>query len=225
MLVKHVIFDMDGTLFQTDRILELSLAETFQDLRSKGLWSGKTPLEEYRSIMGVPLPEVWRTLLPNHPEPIREQTDAFFLSQLISNIRDGKGALYPGVVEVFQHLAGNGFSIYIASNGLIDYLSAIVEYYQLDRWVKETFSIQQIDSLNKGDLVKQIVDKYGIEEGIVIGDRLSDIKAAKQNGLVSVGCHFDFAREEELAQADVVIDVLSELTTLIPALGKQPESI
>ncbi|WP_053218331.1 HAD family hydrolase [Virgibacillus senegalensis] len=221
----HVIFDMDGTLFQTDKILELSLEETFQDLRSKGLWNTETPIEKYRSIMGVPLPEVWRTLLPNHPESIKEQTDAFFLEQLISNIRSGRGALYPDVTDVFRHLVESGCSIYIASNGLIRYLQAIVEFYRLDQWVTETFSIQQIDSLNKGDLVKQIVDIYGIEDGAVIGDRLSDIKAAKQNGLVSIGCHFDFAREEELAQADIVIDGLAELRTIIPALHRQAGSI
>ncbi|QTN01594.1 HAD hydrolase-like protein [Sediminibacillus dalangtanensis] len=222
-MIKHVIFDMDGTLFQTERILALSLEETFQDLRSRALWNGETPLEKYRSIMGVPLPEVWRTLLPNHPEPVREQTDAFFLSQLISNIKSGKGALYPDVEEVFHQLVEEGCSIYIASNGLKEYLHAIIEFYQLDRWVTETCSIQQIDSLNKGELVKQIVDKYGIEDGVVIGDRLSDFKAAKQNGLLSVGCDFDFAREEELAQADVVIDGLGELKTIIPSLRKQPE--
>ncbi|SDM30493.1 HAD hydrolase-like protein [Sediminibacillus halophilus] len=224
-MIKHVIFDMDGTLFQTDRILALSLEETFQDLRNRTLWTGETPLEKYRSIMGVPLPEVWRTLLPNHPEPIREQTDAFFLSQLIRNIKNGKGALYPDVGEVFHQLVEKGCSIYIASNGLKEYLNAIIEFYQLDRWVTETYSIQQIDSLNKGDLVKQIVDKYRIEDGAVVGDRLSDIRAAKQNGLVSIGCNFDFAREEELAQADTVIDGLAELTTIIPSLGKLPESM
>ena len=33
-MVRAVIFDMDGTLFQTDKILELSLDDTFEHLRS-----------------------------------------------------------------------------------------------------------------------------------------------------------------------------------------------
>ena len=51
----------------------------------------------------------------------------------------------------------------------------------------------------------------------VVGDRLSDIHAAKDNGLISIGCRFDFAQEEELVQADVIIEDLLELKTLFPA--------
>ena len=51
------IFDMDGTLFQTDRILGHALEDVFAFLREQGRWTTETPLAEYRAIMGVPLPE------------------------------------------------------------------------------------------------------------------------------------------------------------------------
>ncbi|WP_347815216.1 HAD hydrolase-like protein [Rossellomorea sp. DA94] len=216
-MTQSQIFDMDGTLFQTDKILEVSLDDAFERLRSEGKWDEETPIEKYREIMGVPLPKVWEVLLPDHSLKERERTDAFFLERLIQNIRNGKGALYPNVQEVFSHLKENGFSLYIASNGLIEYLNAIVDYYDLDQWITEAFSIQHIESLNKSDLVRHIVDKYEITSGVVVGDRLSDIHAAKDNGLISIGCRFDFAREEELAQADVIIEDLLELKMLFPA--------
>ncbi|QHE51610.1 HAD hydrolase-like protein [Pontibacillus sp. HMF3514] len=213
---QAIIFDMDGTLFQTDKILELSLEDTFNHLRSQNLWGTETPIEKYREIMGVPLPKVWEALLPNHSIEVWEQTDAYFLERLIENIKRGKGALYPNVKEVFSYLVKNGYSIYIASNGLKEYLEAIVSYYKLDQWVTETFSIQQIESLHKSELVKRILENYQVTHAAVVGDRLSDVKAAKDNGLVSIGCNFDFARENELAQADMVIDDLSELETILP---------
>ncbi|MBU2660225.1 HAD hydrolase-like protein [Bacillus cabrialesii] len=217
-MAQSLIFDMDGTLFQTDHILELSLEDAFDFLRSLGKWDTVTPIQKYREIMGVPLPEVWKILLPNHSNEIREKMDAYFLERLIANINQGKGALYPHVEEIFSYLRDNGYSIFIASNGLIEYLKAIVSFYQLDRWVTETFSIQQIHTLNKGDLVNTILKKYGIQQAAVVGDRLSDINAAKDNGLMAIGCHFDFAQEEELAQADFVIHDLLELKTLLPEL-------
>ena len=61
-----------------------------------------------------------------------------------------------------------------------EYLRAIVTYYALDKWVTETFSIEQIQSLNKGDLVKSIMNKYDIKEAAVVGDRLSDIKCSER---------------------------------------------
>lgn len=212
-----IIFDMDGTLFQTDRILEISLEETFEYLRSRDLWGQEvpSPIETYRAIMGVPLPQVWETLLPEHTDEVRMEVDRHFLQTLIANIEKGKGALYAGTLEVLAYLKENGVSIYIASNGLQPYLAAIVRCYGLDAWVTETFSIEQIDSLDKADLVRLIIEKYGIEKGAVVGDRLSDIRAAQANGLLAIECRFDFAREEELAQADIVIDHLRELQTLI----------
>lgn len=217
IMTQALIFDMDGTLFQTDKILETSLDDAFERLRSLNQWDAETPIQKYREIMGVPLPKVWETLLPDHSPEDRVQTDAFFLERLIQNIKNGKGALYPHVQEVFSHLIENDYSIYIASNGLIEYLNTIVDYYGLDQWVTETFSIQHIESLNKSDLVRHIVDKYEMTSGAVVGDRLSDIHAGKDNGLISVGCRFDFAREEELIQADVIIADLLELKELFPA--------
>lgn len=83
----------------------------------------------------------------------------------MANIKSGNGALYPNVHEIFRFLYENNFKIFIASNGLTDYLHAIVTYYNLENWVTETFSIEQIHTLNKGDLVKTIIDKYEIREG------------------------------------------------------------
>ncbi len=215
---QSLIFDMDGTLFQTDKILELSLEDTFNHLRTLNKWDTITPIDKYREIMGVPLPKVWEALLPNHSNDVREQTDAYFLKRLVENIRSGKGALYPNVKEVFSYLKENNCSIYIASNGLSKYLKAIVSYCNLDNWVTETFSIQQIHTQDKGDLIKTIIKKYDIKKAAVVGDRLSDINAAKDNGLISIGCNFDFAQEDELAQADLVIDDLIELTTILPKI-------
>ncbi|WP_214627873.1 HAD hydrolase-like protein [Paenibacillus agaridevorans] len=217
---QSLIFDMDGTLFQTEKILEISLEDTFDRLRSLNEWDRATPIEKYREIMGVPLPKVWEALLPYHSDEVRKETDAYFLEVLIKNIRYGKGALYPNVKEIFTHLKENNCSIYIASNGLKEYLNAIVNHYNLDNWVTETFSIQQIESLNKSDLVRSIIVKYGITTAAVVGDRLSDINAAKDNGLVAIGCNFDFAQSDELTKADIVINDLIELKTLLPVNKK-----
>jgi adenosylhomocysteine nucleosidase len=213
-MTTSIIFDMDGTLFQTNKILELSLEETFRYLRTESLWNGPAPIEKYREIMGVPLPVVWETLMPSHPDDVRQKANELFLEKLIENIKQGKGALYPNVVKVLASLKESGFQLYIASNGLEKYLTAIVDQYHLNRWVTETCSIEQVASLNKSELVGMIMKKYGVNEGAVVGDRLSDIHAAKDNGLTAIGCRFDFAQEKELEHADIVINGLEELESI-----------
>lgn len=220
-MLKAIIFDMDGTLYQTDRILKPSLEDTFTWLRSRNQWNAGTPIQKFREIMGVPLPKAWEILLPGHPLELRQEADVYFQTALANNIHAGRGALYPHAAETLRVLREHNIAVYIASNGLKAYLQAIVKTYRLDRWVTETFSIEQIESLNKADLVRVIMEKYGVEAGsaAVVGDRLSDFKAAKANGLLAVGCKFDFARDDELAHADMVIEDLAELQRLAGPLA------
>ncbi|KOY80358.1 HAD hydrolase-like protein [Lysinibacillus macroides] len=209
-MVKAFIFDMDGTLFQTNLILEPALAATFDILRVKGLWQGDTPIEKYRKIMGVPLPVVWETLCPMHSLEIREESNMLFHVKLIEQIRNHNGALYPYAEQTLAALVQD-YPLYIASNGQVEYLQAIVETYHLERFIKGVYSIQSIASGHKSDLVKQVIEENNIQYGAVVGDRASDIQAAQDNQLLSIGVRFDFAQDKELEKAEIVIDDLTEL--------------
>ena len=210
---KAFIFDMDGTLFQTNLILEPALDATFDVLRTNGLWQGETPIEKYREIMGVPLPVVWETLCPMHAIEIREESNVLFHVKLIEQIRNHQGALYPHAEQTLAALSEN-YPLYIASNGQVDYLQAIVETYQLERFIKGIYSIQSIASGHKSDLVKRVVEENEIQYGVVVGDRSSDIQAAHDNQLQSIGVRFDFAQDNELQKADIIIDDLTALLNI-----------
>ena len=212
---QAIIFDMDGTLFQTNTVLEQALDATFEVLRESQLWVGETPIEKYREIMGVPLPVVWETLCPDLTNEVRERSNEYFQKKLIEMIRLRKGALYSNVVEVLKSLSYK-YPIFIASNGEQEYLQAIVDTYELNPLIKKIYSIQLIPTGNKSDLVKSIVEENELEHAWVVGDRLSDIQAAKENELISIGANFDFAQQEELKLADFVINNLEELMIIIP---------
>ncbi|TDL86231.1 HAD family hydrolase [Vibrio vulnificus] len=211
---KAIIFDMDGTLFQTNLILEPALEETFDVLRKENLWDTKTPIEQYRGIMGAPLPVVWKTLCPNHSLEIRVKSNGIFHKKLIELIQAQKGALYADVERTLNELSKK-YPLFIASNGQIEYLQAIVETYNLDRFIQNTYSIQLIRSGHKSDLVQMVKNKNQIENGYVVGDRSSDISAAKDNELIAVGVNFDFAQEDELKQADFVVNNFKEILELV----------
>lgn len=214
---KAIIFDMDGTLFQTNLILEPALEQTFHYLRENGQWSDDTPIEQYRQIMGVPLNVVWETLCPQYSDEQREQINEYFQQALIDQIQQGNGALYAGVESTLQKLSAN-HSLYIASNGQTAYLQAIVAYYRLDRWIKNTYSIDCISTNNKSDLVRQIMKEQQIHSGFVVGDRASDFHAALDNNLTSIAVNFDFAQEDEMKMAHFIVD---DFTHILYCIKKQ----
>lgn len=209
-----IIFDMDGTLFQTNLILESALKQTFEYLRENGLWSGDTPIEQYRQIMGVPLNVVWETLCPNHSNEVREQSNDHFQLALIEQIQRGNGALYPDVLPTLQKLSEH-YPLYIASNGQTAYLQAIVAQYRLDRWIKGIYSIDCIDTNNKSSLVQHIMEEQQINSGYVIGDRASDINAAIDNNLTSIAVNFDFAQLAEIIKAHFIVEQFIHILDII----------
>ncbi|MEK4425607.1 HAD hydrolase-like protein [Solibacillus sp. FSL K6-1523] len=209
-----IIFDMDGTLFQTHLILEGALEQTFEKLRAESLWVDSTPIEKYKEIMGVPLAVVWETLCPQHSFVIRERSNEWFQQFLVQQIEAGRGGLYEGVTETLQQLSED-LPIFIASNGQPAYLQAIVTHYGLDRWIKKVYSIEQIASRDKSLLVHKVIEENKLVRGYVIGDRLSDFQAAKDNNLQSIGVRFDFAQQQELETADFVVDQFSAVLPII----------
>ena len=209
-----VIFDMDGTLFQTNLILETALEATFEQLRQKGQWTGTTPIEKYREIMGVPLPVVWETLCPEHTLQMREQSNQLFQLALIEQIKSGKGALYEEVESTLMKLAEK-HPLFIASNGQTAYLQVIAQTYKLTKWIKGIYSIDLIASGNKSELVSTILKENNFHGGFVVGDRSSDIQAALDNQLISIGVRFDFAQEKELEKADYIVNTFDEIYTII----------
>lgn len=212
-MTEAIFFDMDGTLFQTDLILASALEEVFHILRSEGMWEGDTPIEKYRAVMGAPLALVWETLCPEHTVAQHLKNDALFQQILIDHITAGRGALYDGVLETLAAL-NKTYPLYIVSNGHRAYLDAIVMHYGLQRYVRRVYSIDEMTSGSKSDLVTFAKQREGIQSGYVVGDRLSDIRAAKDNGLTAIGVRFDFSQQHELSQADEVIDQFDALLRL-----------
>jgi phosphoglycolate phosphatase len=206
-----VIFDMDGTLFQTETVLVPALHKTFDRLRREGQWQGDTPVEEYLRILGVPIPEVWRQLMPEASEAVRDRAAAWFLDDIIDEIGQGNGRLYPDVLTTLAVLADQGIPLFVASNGRQRYLAAIRTAFQLEHYFIDFYSLDRFSLMSKSALVKQLLNDYQIERAVMVGDRYSDIQAAKDNGLWAIGCRFGFANDEELRGADVIIHQFSEI--------------
>lgn len=212
---KAIIFDMDGTLFKTELILESALTRTLSRLDSDSIGYKENPIEKYNEIMGVPLEEVWSVLLVNPTTESINYANQIFQDSLIENIKSGIGSLHDDLEETLDYLVSRNFKLYIVSNGDIDYLKAIYDTYNLGKYFTDFFSINEVRTSSKSDLVAYIIDKENIQVKYIVGDRLSDFQAAKDNGIKSIGCKFYFSKADELKTSDYVIESLSQLKEII----------
>jgi phosphoglycolate phosphatase len=212
-----VLFDMDGTLLQTEKLAIPAFQKTFADLRERGLWDGQTPGEDkLTNVLGMTISQLWETLLPDASEETRAIADRFMLENEILLLKQDVTDLYPGVREQLHELHKKGVSLFVASNGLEEYIDAVCEHFSLKPLFTDLYSAGRFHTKAKSDLVAKLLKDYRIENGVMVGDRHSDVEAGKTNGLFTIGCDFGFARPGELDQADIVIRQFDELAKHLP---------
>lgn len=220
-----ILFDMDGTLLQTDKLSTPAFQRTFDQLRKKGLWEGKTPEEsEITSILGMTIDQVWKKLLSGASEEAIEAADNFLLENEIQLIHERVTDLYPGVLDTLRDLHARGAALFIASNGQEAYIDALCDEYNLKPLLTDLYSAGRFRTRTKNDLVAKLLKDYQVKKAIMVGDRHSDVEAGTSNGLLTIGCDFGFAKPGELDGADVVITNFPQLLDHLPEIDTIKQS-
>lgn len=209
---RAVLFDMDGTLLQTEKLSTPAFQQTFAELRRRGIWHAETPDESVlTNVLGMTLETLWDTLLPGAPEEVKKLADRLMLQYEIQLLQDGITDLYPGVRETLQHLHANGYALFVASNGLEEYIDAVCEHFQLKPLFTDLYSAGRFQTRKKSQLVAKLLEDYQVQQAVMVGDRRSDVEAGLANHLFTIGCDFGFARPGELEGAHVVITKFPDL--------------
>lgn len=209
-----MIFDLDGTLFQTETVLDHAYEQTFQQLREKGLFSGPTPpVDKMYQSLGMIMEDIWVNLVPGIREETRGLADEIFLANELAAIRAEYGKLYSGVRETLRILAQHGIRIFVASNGLEPYVKDVIAHTGLESYIEYAYCAGEFATRSKSDLVHIVMQEQKLSLSCwMVGDRSSDIQAGIDNGLVTVGCDYaHFKSKGELEQADIIISTFTEL--------------
>lgn len=215
-IYDSIIFDLDGTIFQTDKLAIPAFENTFKQLENEGYAIDYKPThEEMLSVIGLILEDIWKNLLPYHSREVYIKANKYLLENELNGIKEGYGALYPNVVETLLELNSRGYRLFIASNGLKEYVHGVLEGFRINYLFEAIYSAGEFKTTTKNDLVSKLIKDYNIKNAIFVGDRLSDVEAAKSNELFVIGCDFGFSLNNELKDADKIINNFSQLTDLI----------
>jgi len=213
---EAVIFDMDGTLFQTESLLLPAYHKMFDILREEGLYTGPTPPEErILNSLGMLLEQIWKNVMPEADEPVHRRADELLLQLEIEGLQAGDTNLYPEVLETLTALKERGLRLYVASNGLKDYIHSIVVVHKMEGLFDGLYSAGGQGTSTKVELLRILLDDHGISNAWMVGDRSSDVEAGKGNGQTVIGCAYaGFGRQDELKGSDVIISSFGELLDL-----------
>ncbi|MFF2480624.1 HAD family hydrolase [Paenibacillus sp. NPDC058071] len=213
---EAIIFDMDGTLFETETLLRSVHERLFATLREEGLYGETPPIEHVLACLGMLLDDIWRNLMPDSSEAARERANELFLQYEVEDLIAGKGSLYPNTAETLRQLKAQGIKLFVASNGLESYVKEVAKYRGIADLFEGLYSAGEFQTSSKVDLVRRLLEDHGIRSAWMVGDRSSDVEAGKRNELIVIGCAYaGYGRDSELDGSDALISGMAELPQLI----------
>jgi HAD superfamily hydrolase (TIGR01509 family) len=209
-LIEAVVFDMDGVLIESEEVWD-EVREAY--VRERG---GRYDAEVQRALMGMSSVEWSRYLhesagVPDTPEEINAEV----VRRMLDAYRDHL-PLIPGAVDAVKRLVGR-FRLGLASSSNRPLIDAVLDVAGLAQYFEVTVSSEEVPRGKPApDVYLEAARRLGVapERCAAIEDSHGGIRAAKAAGmrLIAYPNRTYPPDEEALAQADVVIHSLDELT-------------
>jgi phosphoglycolate phosphatase len=213
--VRALIFDLDGTLIDSQRDLILSVNAMLHEM-------GREQLHEntISGYIGHGAPQlVGQALGNNSTETERERALKFFLAHYEEHKLDSTCA-YPGVPEALADLAQ--YPMAILTNKPVRVSARILEGLGLAKYFRavyggNSFETKKPDPLGAHTILREFAAAPA--EAILIGDSEVDVQTARNAGTLAAAVNYGFGSHNRAAHpADIYLD---RLTDLVPLLAGQ----
>ncbi|WP_019939046.1 HAD family hydrolase [Bordetella sp. FB-8] len=175
MPLRHIVFDLDGTLIDSAPAILGTLASILEQ-------AGLEPVRPLtQDIIGPPLAEIVASLVPVEKAALIPVLIAAFKNQY-----DGHGyketLSYPGVSIMLESLVKMNFSLFIATNKRIYPTRLIVNHLEWDGLFSGAYALDSFDPpfTGKAGLLSRLRNQLGLDKSssIYVGDRPEDAAAA-----------------------------------------------
>jgi HAD superfamily hydrolase (TIGR01509 family) len=209
-VIEAVIFDLDGVLLDSEQLWDQAREEL---ARERG---GRWHANAQRDMMGMSSPEWSRYMrdvigLSGAPEEISRE-----VVERLAKLYHEHLPVVPGAREAVERLAAR-WPLGLASSSNRELIDLALELLGVKHLFKATVSSEEVARGKPApDVYLEAAQRLGVDptHAAAIEDSENGIRAAKAAGMRVIAIpnrHFP-PPDEALAQADVVLDSLAELT-------------
>lgn len=209
---KGIIFDMDGTLWDSSTEVAFSWSKAIE---SSSITDRVLTKEDLMRVMGKPMDELMAALFPELTR--KEQGELLELCCKVENdyLTKHGAKLYPRVEETLAKLSEEYF-LAIVSNCQCGYIEAFLEHYGFGKYIGDIqcFGMNEVP---KGENIRLVVERNQLEEAVYVGDIQGDYEASMQAGIGFIHAAYGFGeiadevpRIQGLAKLPEVIRVIYE---------------
>lgn len=204
--VKLIIFDWDGTLFDSVGQIVASLqfaAQQFQQALTD---------EDAKSIIGLGLPEVAQRLFPHVPE-LHADILQCYSDHYVANSKDE--AWFVGIAEMLADLKAQGILLAVATGKSRKGLDRVLRQTQSEDLFVATRAASETKSKPDPQMLTEILAQTGIaaEQAIMVGDTSYDLQMAENINMPRIGVAYGvhsctiLKQYQPLAIASTVMDL------------------
>jgi phosphoglycolate phosphatase len=210
--VTAVLFDLDGVL--ADSVEPITAAATAA-LAERG---HAVPDDLAQRMIGPPLRLVLAELLDTAPDdPELDALVEGYRSRYETTLRATPG--FTGMPEALDALAAHGLRLGVATSKPLPYAEPVLDTLGL----RDRFDVVEGPSLDGAEHKAQTLERALARlpgAFALVGDRVYDVVAAHEHGLVAVGVTWGIGTRDELRDADVLVEQPSELAGALLAMRR-----
>ena len=208
-MIDGIIFDLDGTLWDSCRVVAQSWGETLR--RRYGIEQGPDA-QAVRGIMGMTAAEITAALFSRYGERAEEICLACIHGEN-DYIAVHGGDVYPGVGEMLETLSKR-LPLFIVSNCLDGYIECFLKSSGFTPHFRD-WLCEGATGLKKAGNIALIARRCGLERPVYVGDTRMDEQSAREAGCPFIHAAYGFGESEA---PDAVLNAPAELVGLIAGL-------
>ena len=202
MTTDGVLFDLDGTLWDSCCVVAESWGETLRRLDPAAICPDT---EDVRGIMGMTAPQIARALFSQYGEGA-ERICMQCIQEEKEYITPRGGELYPELEQTLAKLSAH-VPLFIVSNCLDGYIQCFLTSSGLGGYFRD-FECEGSTGLSKAENIALLCRRYGLRHPVYVGDTRNDESSARAAGCAFIHAAYGFGS----AQApDAVLHALHEL--------------
>jgi phosphoglycolate phosphatase len=187
-----VIFDWDGTLMDSTRLIASCLQCACRDL---GL--NVPEFADAKYVIGLGLTETVRYVAPSLDETRARQLVERYRHHFLA--REHEAQLYTGVAEMLSDLHARGIRMAVATGKARRGLERALDTSGLRQWFETTRCADEGFAKPHPDMLHVILDCTGVEprDALMVGDTIHDLDLAANAGVEAVAVTYG-AHDENL---------------------------
>ncbi|MCR5591690.1 MAG: HAD family hydrolase [Lachnospiraceae bacterium] len=207
MLADGVIFDVDGTLWDSTDIVKDAWNKAFSD---NGYDDPGITADRLKGLFGLPMADIIKDVFPQGTEEEIEKLTPEIYSYEDRYLQETGGILYPEIIETIAAIAAK-IPVFIVSNCQEGYIELFMDKTGCKDYITDHLCPGDT-GLFKADNIMKIVTDHHLSAPVYVGDTVMD-----KDACAAAGCPFIYARYGfgKVDGCENIIDSPNELLKLL----------